>query len=205
MADIDTIPRAVSAQDSDLMARILFFPDPEPLPPWQKADSFETIFVVRILDSNPKAFNIQVRRIDLQAPISQAQVNQTHVDAAPSAPFVLGATNGVELNLSLNTSTPALVLFEMYDPMAEFLIVKTGAAEFANGVVKGDVGPDLIYQAEWISNPKAPNRAVGVILDGVVKGGHVEQQYGLGVRMQNNAGGYTDVNIDPKIENDGDD
>jgi hypothetical protein len=206
MPDIDTIPRAVAAEDSDRMMRIMFFPDPGPLEKWLGADSFETIFFVRILDCNPKSFNIQVKRLDLPAPIKQGDLGQTHIDEAPDAPHLPGGTGGYDLNLKINTSEDALVIFEMFDKQAEFLVVKTGAHEFANGVVKAVGDPDLIYQAEWVPGFENSHTAVSVILQGVPKGGPgIMQQYGLGVRMRNSGNGYTDVNIDPKIENDGDD
>lgn len=203
MADIETIPDAVTARDSQDQLRTLFFPEPAPLADWaQDDDKFQLILIVRILDSNPKSFNIHVKRVVLVDPIKQSDLRLTHVAMALSAPHQPGGTNGLDLNLKLNSRVAALAIFEMYDPAAEFLEIQTTSG-MANGIVRRKNGTDLIHQAQWIEGSR---RAVSVIFAGVPDGEpSLEQEYGLGVKMRNSAGTYSDVNIDPKIGNDGED
>lgn len=201
MSKLAIVPIAVPARDSAGNPRILFFPDPAPLPDWPNGDQdvFSRIFFIRIIDSNPKAFNIHVKWAPI-SPIKQSDLEQEHVDMALNADFLYA---DLDLNLKFNSGEDALVIFEMADPQAEFLEVMTPSGDTAYGIVQPGRASAVIHQARWIAG--AGQKAVGVIMKGTSKRNPIEQEYGLGVKMTNNARGTTDINIDPKIGNDGED
>ncbi|MEO6216799.1 MAG: hypothetical protein ABIO86_12265 [Sphingomonas sp.] len=182
-------------------ALVPFFPDPDDLPPWplgKPEPTYDHIYVVRINNANPATYRVEVRDVFMPGGVLKKDLDQAHLILAQDSKYdVPGATTGKNLDLRLNTSIGALVIFHMTDPNATFVDAAV------NGVVKAAGDPDLIYQAEWVKGFETNLEAVSVILEGVPwKKGRL-QRYGLGVRINNDDGGTSDICIDPKIENDG--
>jgi hypothetical protein len=165
--------------------------------------TYDHIYVVLINNANPATYRVQVRDIPLTGVVTQDDLDQSHLALAQDSKYgVPTATSGKNLDLKLNSSGGALVIFNMTDPNSTF--VDADASGYpSNGIVKAVGDPDLIYQAQWVKGSETNLEAVSVILEGVPYKKGRTQRYGLGVRMKNDDNGTSDICIDPKIENDG--
>lgn len=188
-----------------------FFPHPDALTDWdpkKPEPDYEGIYVVRIDDANPAHFKVNVRRISVGSLRLQTELNTSHLEAAATATNHAGANTGQNLNLKFKAKEGALIIFHLTDPNATFVEADANGRP-THGVVKSANETDLLFNAQWVDGHKDDREAVSVILDRVPEGTTIIRQYGLGVRLRNDDMSqpehlrYTDIIIDPKVENEG--
>lgn len=186
-----------------------FFPHPQALTDWpdnKPEPDYEGIYVVRIDDANPAHFKVNVRRIEVGALRSQKELDTSHLKQAETAPVHASANTGRNLNLKFKAKEGALIIFHLTDPNATFVDADADGRP-THGVVKSANESDLLFNALWVKGHDQDREAVSVILDRADQ--RIERQYGLGVRLNNDDDSvpreqrYTDIIIDPKVENEG--
>ncbi len=188
-----------------------FFPHPQALADWpdnKPEPDYKWIYVVRIDDANPAHFKVNVRQIPVGSLKSQKELDTSHLEAARTAVNHSGANSGQNLNLKFKAKEGALIIFHLTDPNATFVEADADGRP-THGVVKSANETDLLFNALWVKGHDQDREAVSVILDRVGEGTTETRQYGLGVRLRNDdmsqdpEDRYTDIIIDPKVENEG--
>jgi hypothetical protein len=199
MADQDVIERPVFFAGS--APAIAPMPtQPVPLPDWTGPEAnYNHLFVVRILDSNPKSTRVEIWDIRVRA--LQSDLDQSDLDLAANGVGTL--VSGTDLDLVLGSSVGALVIFHLVDDTATFWDADASGNP-SSAVVKAKGADDLIYQARWVKGSEQNQKAVSVILETRASGVYRRQDYGLGVKMTDSISGkIRAIYIDPKVENDG--
>jgi hypothetical protein len=177
---------------------------PEALAIWNDTEpEYTHLYVVRILDCNPKQMKVKVKRLrakQYQDSLSQADLDYARQNGAVwSKPSHGGKMDFV---FSAEKGKGALVIFHLVDSHASF-IDNGNENDTTLSVMKGrgEVN-DILFTPKWVGGTIGARKAVSVIM----KGGAGDQQYGLGVNVKDKTTGKTTpIFIDPKIENDGDD
>lgn len=186
------------------VAGITMFPNPKALSRWQPGKpepDYDHIYVVRIDNANPASFRVKVSTVRLNAPHAQGDLDLSHLLLANNATYDdRSANSGRNLDLKFKSKKGALVIFHLADPNATFV------ADEINSIVRNaDDTDEILFNAKWVKGNEADRDAVSVILIGG-KAGTKKLDYGLGVRLLNDdpvGPGYTNIIIDPKVENEG--
>jgi hypothetical protein len=177
---------------------------PERLADWSGNEPrYDHLYVVRIIDCNPKRMSIRVKRLKPKS--AQASLKQEDLDFAQQNGSVWAKpTQGGKLNFVLSSARGrgALVVFHLVDAWATF-IDNGSTSDTSMSVMRGrDQVGDILFRPKWVGGSKGNRKAVSVIM----AGGAGVQEYGLGIYVKDkNTGAITPIIVDPKIENDGDD
>ena len=186
------------------VAGIAMFPNPKALSRWPAGTpepDYDRIYVVRIDNANPASFRVKVSSVPLSAAHPQGDLDQSHLLLASNATYDDRLANtGRNLDLKFKSKKGALVIFHLADPNATFV------EDEVNSIVRNaDDTDEILFNAKWVRGSESDREAVSVILIGG-KEGTKRLDYGLGVRLLNDdpvGPGYTNIIIDPKVENEG--
>ncbi len=185
-------------------AGIMRFPHPRELDSWDTRNpepSYDKIYVVQIDDANPARFRVAVRTLPIGAVGRQTDLDQSHLKLAEEIIYHdRDANSGRNLDLKFKSKNGALVIFHLTDSNASF------ADNVLNSVVRNaDERDQILFNAHWVTGNEIDRKAVSVIMIGGAAGTK-KLDYGLGVRLRNDdpkGQGYTNIIIDPKVENEG--
>lgn len=178
----------------------------KPAPDWAGQEpAYDHVYVVEIIDANPKNFRARVLDIPRTGITVQGDLRWSHVSGASSNGTVV--QHGVlrALDLRLNTVTGALVVFHLLDLDTVFEDPDNIGSD--RTIVLTD-NSGMVFQPRWVENT---NKAVSIILKGNPNNpAWMVARYGLKAKItiashdgnsSNDTVSY--VEIDPKIENQG--
>jgi len=171
---------------------------------------YDALYVLQILDTNPKQLGVSVKRLPPVA--QQSALNQAHLNLATEAEewsnpddWPIDEEVQGKLHRRLRTENGALVVFHLVDEAASFIVDAGNSA--GSAIMTADLDdPNILRRPMWVNDLDRAFSAVSVVLTrGELAKGEVEEHdYAIGINVvDQETGEITPIYIDPKIENDG--